>query len=890
MRWTKVVVVTVSFLSIVWAQDPFSEARDNRNVKPASFPDSSSTAFRLKDYAPAINSQIITNIDSNSTFYMDIDENGTKFYSEKLNLATKHINHDTNLSYFQPNNTQLMEMFKDRKGVAASDFLNRMSQNSSMMKEMQSKRGDQLKKQYIHDTYGGSKEVINMQTVDNLQARLFATAAKPTTIKCYVKRTMIPKFYCPVTGKSYGARVGGRAEDNIDAVKRQCETFCKSESFGCRNVPTGGKLFTPANIDLIFDPNMTSGMTTKSMAFDFNINQKVKWVKYSYLIEWSELALEKNITDLRPIIEFTTSAYRLEQEQSPTAEMTLVSDRYPYQTSEMYGELAMHSFDQAAKGMLMFYPPKLIKTGAFAGYELKDIVKKITIHGVDIQYMDNRYFFCGLTQVVTDATTQCNDGVVYDVNSSDGFFRICKSNHTARGPEPKYGAYYTDNECNDACHEESKCVETYEDYLTVTGTNQYKITIGCDSDPLNSACTDTLCRQYFKDRTMPVEESVYDRDGGIRRTVATGVQSPGMIRPKIDIEAELAATNSLSPESAYKSIFDQAKKDGSYQAMIEKGTFNYSKNTVGDGEPAENAVRIVKPQATAANYSVAVTNKDLEIWWRLKPASKDIGSQIKHLYVVAKIEHVFVPVSGTFTTAQSPTGQASGTSNQSANMYKDILYAYVGQANMLKPFYLQEYAQVQNASLSDSLWSDNQSNRKDWYVAYASSSDTLVAASKDETGMIFKDKALSGVVNYEEYKVINDPKGSFSTSKSLLQSQEVVNISYPPIKHYGVYNSSTTGTLANFTFYGIYSSSTLTNAEIIKMLENGEKYQFYNALSADKNKQEIVGDGIMQSKNVKMFIKGGTSNMTVSAELTPSIEEEDKSATLFMFMFEKENR
>lgn len=896
MQWNKIIfgVTTILMTSLLVAQDVTAiiQSRDNQGARPDFLPDNTSPTFRLNDYAPYNNSKVQTNIDMNSTFYMSIDDNGTKHYSEAMNLATKRT--DGNSTYYQPNNAQILEMFKNRSGVSANDFINRMTQNSSMLKEMQSKRGDQLKKEYIYSQYGGTQEVVDMQKIDNLQDRLFATAAKPNTIRCYAKRKLIPKYYCPLNGMSFGARVGGSPDDDMDAVKRKCNSFCKTESLGCRSVQIGAEKFIPASNAIVFDTTSSNTMTTQTIQFDLNPKQKLKWVKYSYLIEWSEYAIDHNLTDRNATFEFLTSAYRLEQEQDPSAQMSLVSDRYPYQTSSIYGETAMHTFDMAAKGMLMFYPPKLIKKGPFLNLELKDVVKKITFTGVDIQYVDNRYFFCGASQVVNDPSTECKDGIVYDVNATDGFYRICRSSSVPHGPEPEYGAYFTQTECDQACQQKADCVETYEDYQNLTDNERYKVQVGCISDVLNSSCTDDMCKKYFEARTMPMEERVYSRDGGVSLTVQSGVQVPGVIRPKIDIAAELAAAQSSDP-SAYEALFAQAKKDGAYQEMISKGTYNYSKHTVGEGEPFEYAVRIVKPQNQTGNYYSVNTVGQNEIWWKLKPASADIDNTNKHLYVVAKIEDVFTPASGTFTSAAvDNTTQTvgstnpTGTSTASQNLYKDILYAYMGPNNSVKPFYLKEYAEVQGGGLAVQTWADNQTNRRDWYVAYDPATDTMIAASRDEPGRVFTDKQFGGNVNYEEIKVISDTKQTFKTSPALLQSQQVVNQGALPIKHYMQYSSGTTGMMANVTFYGIYSSDTLTNSQIMQMVEQGDMYKFYNMLSADKNKQSISGDGIMQSKNVKIFIKGNPSNMTVSTELNPNIEEEDKDVTLFMFLFQKD--
>lgn len=859
------------------AELDFSLLLDKRHPKTLSLPDANAT--RVDTYVPVTRSKIRKNFDGNSTMVLSIDESGKKVYSERPKLVDVRVDPETNKTYFQANTDQIAEMFKFRGSTTYTEFADRMSDNSEVMRDVAEKRGKAMTREYLYERHPDSAEANISREGESLQEMLLQTLMDPEHIKCFVKRELMPKFYCPIRGMEQGSLVGGDPEDDLQKVKEHCDSYCVSPSYGCRKADSGYPASITPDQVLVFDTQ--EEMSTQSFTFDINPRQSLKRVSYTIDVRLTDLGQER-FSSMEIPIEIKSSTYALSKDANMSEQPELISDRYPYEMESLVETVSVYSLSGSTKASLLFFPPELLKRGVFNDFALSEIVSSVTISSLLIEYHSSDYHFCSIGQLVSDASRECEGGMIYEVKAADGDFKVCKKDGIIQGEEPDYGAFFTQERCEGACVQSAECVRTYQHYADYTGLEKYKINVGCVDDPQNQRCTPQQCEAFFRSHEMPLSELVYDLEEGTKTTVLSGAQVSGVMRPKIDIDMEHDAGASLDPD-AYENVFNASMKDAAYNAMIKKGTFAYSRVPVSQPTAVENACRIVEPSSDGGRYYTDVQTST-ELYWKLKPSSHDIGTGVEqHLYLVAVIETAFRPASGTFSTKDGQTTTEAETS------YKDVSYLYKTPAGTFEPFYIDEYAMVMGDKDSGGVWMKNEKNRSAGHVVYDSIEDVMLASSETNPATSFHKQTFDGYQDYEEYQIAVDPQQTFFSSPgALFRSQEVVDEGALPLKRYGSgVDEKTKGVLIAYRYYGIYSKEALDDSEVLALID--DEHLVYDSKKGSSNKSKIYGDGHTHSDNVRMFIKGVPSDLKMSVELAPTIEEEDKEAVLFMFLFEKED-
>jgi len=855
---------------------------DNHNKTP-SMPTDDTNDTRISQYHQDTNTSMLSKgFTGEKSMQVSIDKNGSKKRTGTLKL-TKKIEQDGNVSYV-PDNDNLRELFKHRgqKG-SFNALMDNMKKNSNIANDLSTLDKDKLTKEYLYSQYPDSKEANQSKKADTLTEALLQTLITPKNIKCYVKRKLVPKFYCPIPGFENGALVGGSPEDDLEKSKKHCDSFCMTpvDENSCTSVNSGFNQETnfPGE-SLSFDLSESEQDTNKTLTASAISELEFQKLSYNISVQrvpdgpFSEISLEEI-----PLYYKVSVRYTAHQGDGNYIE-SITRHRQSIDSQEM--SLSYFSFSNPKDIEIILYEPKLRQTGAFIGHSASDIIQSMTANTLKVTYTDDKYYFCG-SQKVPNAD-ECKGGTVYEVDPEDNpSFKICKKTGRMSGPEHKYGAFYTSNTCAQACRLKQECVQSFSHFSNLTGNAQYEIEIGCIDDPTNTKCVPSACEAYFRTHEMPQSERVYSQASTSKETVVAGVQVAGVSRPRVDITAELEAGASGS-DTDYDDVFLDSMKDTAYTNMINKGTFNYSAVSVGKDSPFEHAAKIISGSTTAGSYYTS-GKTDYELFWKLKPNSYDIkdGSDY-YIYVVALVENAYVPISGAFLQEDNTV---SYTDHKT---FKDLTYLTKNPDGSFSPYRIEQYKYVYfdvENSAGKTGWQTNTQHRRDDFVSYDAPTDKMLVTSSTTPAIHFTRQKFDGLRNYEEFQLAFDPYSLFEKTPGIsIQTQEISNPSSLPIK---VYNPSKLdaekkATMTNYLFYGIYSKTPLNLQELHNLVD--EKHLIYNSQKGNQNKFEIHGDGANSPKNVKMFIKGRPTSTTVTTELTPNIEEEGKDVILFMFLME----
>ncbi len=794
-----------------------------------------------------------------------------------------------------PDNARLKTFYQyDGKNNKSMALLQTMQQNNQIGKRINIQSPNVFDPSQIPEDLKDSREANITKRAAALQESLFITQVRQKVTKCFMRRELVPQYFCPIPGLNFGARTGGNPEDDQVKAKKECDSFCESQSYGCRSADTGYEKNVAISQKAEFS---FSGGVQESQDVSFALNNRleVKDIQYSINIEYTDV----NQTN--------TGLYF----KSSDASIYIRADiKYRQEGKSSYSHLsgpAVFKLDSsnvikipqmpsAQDIVITFYQPYMHRNGIFVDMNIEDIVSKVTVDNFKIEYTDNKYYFCSLDQVILDPTTQCLNGEAYELRDGSGSFIICKSDLKIQGPEKEFGGFYTQESCTASCSIKKQCVKSYSGYRgDPTSNSAYKVTVGCIDDPFNVICSQEMCEDMFRDSTMPVEEWVYDSVRNKRKTVSAGVEIFGESRPKINLDAELAAANATDVDAAYKAVFLDEMKDQAYQNMLNRRTYDYIKVKSGENAPFEYAYR-EEDSVVFKDAFYTGTFSDKNIYWKLKPASFDIKTGDEYyIYKIIKSEQIFKPISGAFMENNDLTDQTITYTPQRS--YKDFVYSYVTNAGNV-PFYIKEYAQVyidRDANTTGSSgWIDNSQHNASKFINYDPINDKYAVSSNSQVASFVSKMEFKGDKNYEEIYFLDSPFRYLMQEQDggVIQSQSTTHAGSLPVKHYSITSKGdgTNGSIVNYHLYGIYSPTQLTNQEIIDMLtvERQDKYLIYRATKGSNNKKEINGDGYIGKQKFKMFIKGKPGSTTLTVDVVPRLEEEAKNVVFFMYMFEGE--
>jgi len=788
---------------------------------------------------------------------------------------------------FLPSNSMLKGMFQfNGKSSKSIGMLQKMHKQNPLSSNFDiSKPGNYDPTQFPSDL-NNTEDVNRTRNIIRFKKELSMANVKQKVVRCYARRDMVPQYYCPINGLEAGARTGGGVNDDLKKAKEECDSYCVSAPYSCRSISTGYNKHIAESGQLRY----TFSASEANQSKEFVLNTKLELQKISFTIKkyFQDNNSSYNNIPVKMKYKISYMPQNKNTYVNLTGATTLLLD-------SNISLISIPKIVPSKKIKLTVYPPFMENKTDYQSVHIDDVLSKVEIGNFTVDYTDDNYYFCSLDQIILDPATQCADGKAYELTSDDGIFIVCKSDNKIQGPEEKYGAFYTKDSCEQSCRIKSSCLESYANFANINSPSAYKVTVGCVDDPNNVNCSKEKCEQLFEQNKMPIEEYVYDGKKSERKTVTSGVEIPNSNRPRINMAMEKSAAQSGN-QSDYDALFLEEMKDQAYKNMINRRTYDYVSVPVSQSTPFEYAYREEKESAVPSRTYTG-SMKDKKIYWKLKPASFDIdGHTDYYIYKVIRSEQMFKPISGVFMNNDASATGVNVTYTPKRN-YKDIVYSFVTESKNI-PFYIKEYAEVYVDSNSSDVnttgagWVENQQHNANRYIGYDPASGRYLARSSSDAADSFETIKFDGSKNYEELFFIDGAVDYLSNKQDggLIQTQKSAGASALPVKIYqrDQHEDGKSGAVVNYSLYGIYAKTQLKLSDVVSLLEgdNSDKYLVYRATKGSRNKKIIHGDGTVKNDRIKMFMKGGESNSTLTMDIKPRIEEEGKDVIFFMYLYE----
>lgn len=844
---------------------------NNKSSRVESMPDADAPDYNLSEQSVGLYStqSIQKNFDEGNGFKFEMDENGSYKRTGDLNLSLP---------------TNLKEFFKYRsKGNNGATVINNMGQNNEVSRDIYGTDPSKFTRSYLQLTHEGSKEANISLRAESLSAQLKSKTAKSKYIKCYAKRKLLPQYFCPIPGMENGSRVGGEQSDDSMSTQRYCNDYCISpNSYGCRSANTGQYAEVSKTATHVFKWDKDD--VSFSVSFNINDKLKLKGLSYDKTVTINKEKTTEHDFDLAPM----KMRYRMEYLDKKDHWQYLVTN-YSMNLQAGFERVMLTAIPDAKKVKITFFHPTLESTSIYKDKTGDDFLKQLVLENFKISYYDDKYYFCNIDQVIFDVASECRGGKIYTMTGDNGSFKVCVQRSGIKGPEETYNAFYTKESCDQACRIRMDCVQTFDrfSYRQITDPSAFSVEVGCVDEPSNSNCSPNTCKELYRGHKLPNTEIVYSPEEGSKMTVVSGSEIPGTRRPKIDLDGEESAIGSGN----YDDVFTESMKDVAFENMIKKGTYNYIGTTVSENTETENAYEriVMKNESPYKPTNIGIN-------WLYKPSAWQVGdAKTYKLYLLAKIEVIYRPVSGTF---YMKGGLETTYSSDNFPFFKDEIYAVKRSDGIFEPFYIREYAFIQDSNLSDTEWRVNAQHINARYIRYDANSDSYKTASESEILKYFKTTKFSGGKNWETFRVVDDMANDFykGSNGMVFVRQETNSFTQLPIKKWrGATDTDSAATLGRIRLYGLVapSSSSAQASQGRKAIDDPDKmdhFLFYDTAAYSLLSDTIQGDGVIKDSGIKLFAKGNQNNLSVAADIKPDIQNEGKDAILFMYLYKKENK
>lgn len=739
-------------------------------------------------------------------------------------------------------------------------------------------------------------------------------------IKCQISRELVPSYRCPLPGKD-GLQYPGSPnmadirKVNIEEAKKDCNNDCWTDpgTLSCvgqkvidskdinLNIPDTGIILTPwdettAEINVTLTPLMPVNSLTVNVDLLKPADSEMtdaEWSKFvqesGFKFRYSVLEVDTNIPDLPPVT---------------------IIDREQFQIRSTSSELTI-PINRSMNGLKIKFWKPYITTNILESYKYEHLFTKLTDEGAVIkikkaksEYSSDSYYFCQAMQMVANPS-ECTGDIAEFVTGDDQFNYICNADSKKIGPEPTWGAFYSQESCEFACVIHKECQPTYRHYSSYGNeTVLYKAKIGCVDDPeTNSHCSQAVCEALFADDTVrPINEMLVANDDTFIYTIRNKVLQ-NYPRPKIDLAAELATSVD------YAAVFENEEKDSAYMYMINNVTYNRIMYRIGTESPVSLAYHL-EPNGFSGNvYSVD-----------LKPRSfdYDTGSDY-YVYSVVKVVEAYAPIAGAWYLNDHDI-----TATQTYIQWRDYTYLIKTGVNTgdWKVFRKEEFSEYLTNNLAYVLYESGEVGQYesiDWvktpqyqikrFVNYNEIDNTFIDFDRNSEASYFTTNKFESSQDFYRFNITNSSNlDFFETKGSVIRTQRPINYDTSFEK---IYNQPAThvykGNPQDINIYLVYSKTKLTYNELMKEIEGScsavanspcydnlnakllpenSKWGAYNLLNSRLFRSEhIKYDGELNN-NIKTLIMGNPNKTTVSVDWDPSLSEKGKKIFKFLFLYD----
>lgn len=692
---------------------------------------------------------------------------------------------------------------------------------------------------------------------DELYREMKAKLVVNTSIQCYITRQLNNSYYCPIPG--YGiATYGGGSKDSKDDSIERCNKYCR--------LPTAC-LSKKNNDNLTYSDNGEYTLPVDNLQLPLNPSQVTQEFSFEYFPQNVDEIQDKYFDD--ELVRSRVTIKGLDEYGNPVT----IYDRYDYPMKKEGGKISLSIDRKLQRIDLKFYSSYIFDPLFFDNVALYGNNPAVIIKNISAGYLSNKRYFCPITQFENDAT-KCNGHLEF-LDFGGTSYSVCvpdSGDKLESTRSPIDGGYYREASCESACWESKDCVPTYR-HLAYNKDNLpdslYNLEYGCIESDDNAGCTKERCKKLFEEDIQPSKEKVWEKDDQVVTTVESGVNVGSTPRPRVDFGGELSTNNSDKTN-----VFVEEMKDNAYRYMVEKESFNVTK------EPITTPM----PEKSAVDIRVNNVSKQISFSLLYKPESVFVDTTAEiYLYPVVEMSMTYSPIKPV-----SYKGRLHYPEVDARIKAKDKVLLLKNETTkkwqpFRRVFYTEYYLPVEMENgktiykwvpTTSSVRVHNQTYNSTsmQYQAYGSAYTPPSPLSFNPTS----DKPWEQFLRFKNLGSLIAQEGNLFTANTAAEGR-IYDPSFLDDKTRAYYDGYRVHLLSSV-------NTPLTFEQITDRLS--EKTVIYDTKNPKASKVEIEPDSLYGDERVKLYSLGSRSNKTVYMKMEPKSTEESHKGIIFMFTHE----
>jgi len=568
-------------------------------------------------------------------------------------------------------------------------------------------------------------------------------------VKCFIARDIPFQYECEKTGLIYG---GGLDETGREALSK-CKNDCYDQS-PCYNDSSKAEASVKELANFSDDSfDFTDANLSYSKEYTLNSQENIKYVDLNVTLETK---------DGEPVLDDKMIFVNIYTIAADGTEILMLKKSY-YNNRTKYGK---------------FYINTKLKGIKFEFYneENDGVVARINIKAY---YDGEQRWFCPSLQdinIVKDNafSKKCPDGTINWFTGNGHSAQIC-STGLIRGDNDD-GSFSTEKKCLSVCREGYQCRAVQN----ISSTRQLEnFREGCIQGEVG--CGNDDCRDLRISGAPIISEVVFDAEMNPTVTISNGMQTAGVIRPRLTTDETL--------DFEKKNI--EEWKDAAYANMVKLNTYAVSKVTIGENTDKSFA------------YGIGTGhNGEHQLVWKVKPSSFDVNGATQYMYAVIEVDIEY------WTYDE----------NAERVIKRDKIYYIKRSKNSddLVPFL--RYKDYGIVTLNDSGIPYVAKNEYSSPKFQNFSGTAWVSRSSSETAPYFKTTNFKDIKFFAQEPVIND-LSSYNYSLPGLIRRKTTNGPVETLYYTGDFDG-TGNSVAKTAVHVFYSTNKLTYQEVFDKIQN----------------------------------------------------------------------
>lgn len=787
-------------------------------------------------YSGNINESIDTNFTTgiNSSFSNTVRNQKVNFDNNQSTTIDKNVTGFTQYKDFNissPTSVQkLMQHITNLSAGSAQGIIKRMGEKNPDMKTFTATNINKASIDKVTNIYQNDDRIKSVQNTKNTITNLLNVFGTRDTIKCYIKRKLIPSFFCPLNGKNHSYFTGGTANTPLENSKKECDNFCK--------IPR---------------TCLSKQIPHFSSIENHNISKSVPFMKTYSLSKKQELKTVTLILHGKANRHVNISIFA-----NMDGKETVILNNYDALVSPSKKSISFSANLYGALSIKIVLEQPYIKAELSNNIIVDKSLNAIMLDSISLNYASNKYWFCPVRQIVTKKS-ECVNGRIVSIVIGGAPVLLCISPSDARR-ESQYGAYFDESSCNNECYESSQCSPTYKNLGNENLISSiYNVSYGCLSGSDNDSCTKDLCKQKIFNNVFPNKEVVYYNDDAKETTVLSGQAVEGKTRPIYDISAEMSTNGNTIKK---KELMVSMNKDKAYRYMMTNKTFIISDYPISHNYPIQTKATKIGSSGVAIEYV---------------PDS--------NLFDNHKQTYIYVITKNIYSYENKETQEEIFNGVTTSNTFKSYTYTVINSSGKPRLFYIVDKDKVYN-KLNQNY--DNYVDKEKMLKMVGTNGELLDYDAINTIAPVTVKKTLTSS-NYRLHYLLSNaylPKLS-STDGTFLRNQIESNGKIKQI--FSGVSGKDGGLLSDYVVYIIASKAQLSYKDLVDKINNGALHKAYQYASSSRLTSKIVGDASLNfnGDNIRLFLLGNKNNLTAMGEFKPEFGEEGKNAFIFNFLYKE---